>query len=159
MLFRSGLYVLLEPFKDSKLEGTNKDIFDEGVKILSQQENLRVFFDNGVQLHNEAQYEKSRLQFKKIVDFGENSYFYAESIFYYALNNEFLDKNEEAIKYYEKYYNDYKGGVYTAGTLYSLAILYRDTDVEKAKNYSKELKENYPKSIYNNEHISAILNK
>ena len=115
------------------------------------------FYNQGMTYYKNQQYDKAKDYFSKAYEYGEKNYLYPDIIFFNGAIDDKTKNNNEAIKFYENYYNNYKTGGYFEETLYNLAILYKGIDKDKSNKYAAELKYDHSSSMYNNEKISDIL--
>lgn len=88
---------------------------------------------------------------------GDN-HLHDDILFLLAASYDKLNEEEDAIKYYDEYLSKYDFGNYSEEAYYRMALIYKDTNIEKSKEYAKMLASKYPKSIYNNDNIKEILN-
>ena len=63
-----------------------------------------------------------------------------------------------SLKYYEEYDDNFSDGSYEETVLYRLAVIYKESNITKSKNYAKKLVDTYPESIYNNSQINNLIN-
>ena len=152
-----SLYEQLNPIVDvNSLSEKEKATFNKGKEAL-EVKGTEYFYKKAVALFKENKYDAAEAELLKGYAYGRLSYLYPHEIFYLGAINEKLNDTKEATNYYEIYYNNYKDGPYIETVIYSLAILYKQENLTKSKTYAMELREKYPKSIYNNEVISNLL--
>lgn len=152
-----ALYNIIRPIADTNtLDEKQKASYSKAKEAL-ETKGTEYFYKNGVALFKEEKFETAEKQFIKAYDFGAKSYLYQHEIFYLGAVNEKLNDKKEAIDYYQTYYTNYKDGSYIQSVMYALALLHKDDDLSKSKQYAKELVRKFPKSIYNNEIISDLL--
>lgn len=152
----SSLYELIKNLNVSDLNGKEKTLFVKGKELL-ESEGVDTFYKSGMEFYEEDDLELSIKEFTKAYEYGKGSYLYPHIVFFKAVVNERSSDKLEAIKYYEEYYENYKDGDYLEETLYKLALLYKEEDIDKALGFAMELRNNHPKSIYNNDTISNLL--
>lgn len=92
------------------------------------------------------------------LNLAENHHLHDDILFLLASSCDRLNEVENSIKYYEQYLSAYDYGNYSQEAYYRIALIYKDIDIKESKKYASELVKKYPKSIYNNENIKAILN-
>ncbi len=95
--------------------------------------------------------------FLKAYDYSKESYLNPHIIYYLGTLYEKEGNVEEAVKYYDEYINLYEGQGYEDIVLYNMAIIYKDTDNKKSKEYAKKIEDMFQNSIYNNSKIQEIL--
>ena len=112
-----------------------------------------------MELKSSKNYEQSISYFKQSIDKGNLSKYKSQAILEIAIINEMIGKDEEAIKYYNKYivayanYNDlYDDALYNLGMLY-----YENDDLDNAKKIFYILKSDAPDSMYYNSKVKEIL--
>ena len=152
-----SLYEQLNPIVDvNSLSEKERATFKKGKELL-EVKGTEYFYKKAVALFKENKYDAAKTELLKGYAYGRSSYLYPHEIFYLGAINEKLNDTKEATNYYETYYNNYKDGPYIETVIYSLAILYKQEDLTKSKDYAMELRGKYPESIYNNEVISNLL--
>lgn len=149
--------VILKTNKD-KLEEKEKSLLLKAEKLLKD-DGVEYFYNKGMADYNEKNYETAKINFEKGYLYGKESYLYEHLTYFIAAIEDRNNATLEAIRYYEEYYKTYKSGSYFEEALYRLAILYQGQDLGESIAYGEELKYNHPKSIYNNEKISNLLEK
>lgn len=148
---------VVSKYKDSNFTGKDKAVYEQAKETLSSDDGINYFYNKGLTLFNNKDYENSNNEFEKVIIYGEDNYLYQHAL-YFTANGEYdISDNESAIKYFEEYFNKYKDGTYIEEVTYKLAILYKGEDLDKAKSYAQYLKDNHPDSMYNNEVISNLL--
>ena len=152
-----SIYTIINPITSTnKLDKNQKESYDKAKEIL-EVKGTEYFYKKAVALFKENKFELSKGELIKAYTYGSKSYLYQHEMFYLGAVNEKLNDNKGAIDYYETYYRSYKDGSYSESVIYELAILYKQEDLTKSKQYAKELVNKYPKSIYNNKNISDLL--
>ncbi|SFU30272.1 TolA-binding protein [Clostridium sp. DSM 8431] len=139
-----------------KLTGQEKTIYYNGKQLL-EDKGAEYFYETGYELYSNKAYEQANNEFVKGYTYGKNSYLYPHLIFYTAASYEALGNVNEAIKYYEQYYNEFSNSDYIEEVTYKLAILNKSVNIDLAKKYAEELREKYPSSMYNNNVISNLI--
>jgi len=153
----NAVYSKLELIGNKALTGKEKTVYINAKQLLKK-EGVQYFYDEGSRLYNEKAFKEAREEFRKGYKYAEDSYLKPHIIFFDASISEKLGDNEEAIKMFEEYYNNYKSGDYMAETVYKLAILYKDMDIDRSVLYAEEIKEKYSDTMYNNDVITNLLN-
>lgn len=147
---------IISGFNDKKASDNEKSLVDQAKKLLLD-EGTKYFYDTAMASYNKKEYENAVAEFSKGYEYGKGYYIYPHIVYFMAASNEALNNKDKAIKYYEEFYNNYKDQAYIDEAIYKLAVLYKDTNKEKSKQYASELKINYSTSMYNNSTISSIL--
>ncbi|MGG7178913.1 tetratricopeptide repeat protein [Clostridium paraputrificum] len=154
----SSLYELLKNLNANGLKGKEKALYVKGVEIL-ETEGVDTFYKSGMNFYEKGELTLAKDEFYKAYKYGKESYLYPHIVFFNAVVNEKSNNNLESIKYYEEYYQNYKDGNYIEETLYKLALLYKEEDIDKSIGFATELRNSNPNSIYNNDTISNLLEK
>src|SRR3712207_5657832 len=92
---------------------------------------------------------------KKAYDYGKDSYLYGHILFMLGVSYQNEKDVKNALKYYIEYDNKYPNENYIQEVLYRTTILYKNVDLNKAKEYGKKLLTNYPECEYSNSKIKA----
>lgn len=147
---------IISGFNEKKSSDSEKNLVAQAKKLLLD-EGTKYFYDTAMASYNKKEYENAVAEFSKGYEYGKGYYIYPHIVYFMAASNEALGNKDKAIKYYEEFYNNYKDQAYIDEAIYKLAVLYKDSDKEKSKQYASELKTNYSTSIYNNSTINSIL--
>ncbi|MGL4772841.1 MAG: tetratricopeptide repeat protein [Clostridium sp.] len=150
------LYINLKVVDKDTLSDNDKLLIEEGFTLLKN-EGVEKFYSQGREYIKQKNYNNANEELSKAYDLGKEHYLYPHIVYLTGVSEEKLLKNEEAIKYYEEYVNNYKDGDYIEEVLYNLALLNKSIDKDKSKKYAKRLNKEYPKSIYNNQNIKEII--
>lgn len=97
------------------------------------------------------------MEFLKAFNYGNNNYLYPHIIYFTAYSYKNLDDYENELKFYSIYNTNFNKEDYEEIVLYNMAIINKDIDINKAKEYAGRLSDNYSNSIYNNSNIKDIL--
>lgn len=143
-----------------KLKEADKETFFKGDKLLKTDGTL-FFYNNARSLHTAKKYEEAILNYERVIKYGEQSYLYPNAIFMTGACYEALGNQDKEIEYYSQYLNSkydeiYKNN-YNSTILYSLVLIYKDSDHGKAKTYAEQIRNNYGDSIYNNSVVDSVL--
>lgn len=117
------------------------------------------FYNLGMDAVKNIDYKQGLLNFNKVFKYSEESYLNPHMTYMLGFCYEKIYDVENANKYYELYINKYNKGDYFEAALYSLAILNKDIDREKAKRFANMLANEYSNSQYNNTIIKSIINQ
>lgn len=149
------IYNYVEKFSGKQLGVNDKIVMANALRML-QSDGAKYFYETGNDYGKKNDYKNEEQYLLKAYKYGSSSYIYPDVI--YFLGNLYNNQgdNEKAIKYYEQYDENYKNGSYTETVLYNLAVIYKDVDKEKARNYASKIINEHPKSIYNNSVIKSI---
>lgn len=154
-----SMYNYFEKWKDKNLSGTDKELVQNAAQILSGDEAVEYFYNSGYSLINSQDYEKARSGLYKAYQFGSNNYLYPHIIYLLGLSYNSTDDKASAVKYFNEYDENFSSGDYEDAVLYDLVIIYKDTEIAKAKMYAQKLTKNYPSSIYNNSIVNSVINQ
>lgn len=152
------IYNILECWKDKNLEDNYKLLLLQGENILKD-EGIVYFYDNGISSLKSGNNKDSKEWFLKSYNCSNSkeNYLHPHITFMLASAYEKDGDIENCLKYYYEYDKLYQDQCYEETVLYKLAILNRNIDKEKSKNYAKKLLNNFPQSDYNNSIINEIL--
>ncbi|GAB6169018.1 hypothetical protein JCM1393_14780 [Clostridium carnis] len=105
----------------------------------------------------EEKYVEASNLLEKSLPYSKESYLNDDILFLIASTKDKLKDVNASIKYFEEYISLYENGNYIEESYYKLALAYKDINIIKSKEYAQILINKYPKSIYNNSNIDAIL--
>lgn len=151
------LMIAFEGNRDSISVENQKD-FEEAKEIL-ETKGVKYFYDKGLNEFKAGEFGNANKEFQNGFKYAKGSYLERHLNYMIAVSYEKLENFDEAISYYEKFNKSFEDGEYSEEVLYKLAVLNKEKDLKKSKNYAWSLKEKYPNSIYNNDNIRSILNK
>lgn len=151
------LYRILTSYKIEDLEEEDKTYYNQA-KAIMEKKGVEYFYTKARDFHTKNQYKEAVEQYAKVEHFGEKHYFYESTIYMMANCYKELNEVDKAINYFEKYISlDVKKN-YEGEALYKLVLLYKDTDINKAKEYAKQIRERFKNTIYNNSIVQKVLN-
>lgn len=154
-----AMYDCVIKWKDKSLPVNDKALISSAEQILSSDEGVQYFYTNGCNFINNKDYSKANDSLLKAYQFGSQSYLYSHIIYMLGLSYNSSKDVENAIKYFEKYDQNFPSGDYEETVLYNLAVIYKDIDKTKAKTYANKLADNYSSSMYNNSLIQSLINQ
>ncbi len=151
--------------KEEALDKTNSELDEakqkaEDEKLIKQGD--EALFMKGVSYKNAGDYKNAIKYFKLAIEHGTNATFKSSSMYQAGLSYEKLDKNEEAISYYQRYVNTFnKSYEYFDDSYYRMGILYyEDKQLQKSKDCFYSLRYEDPDSSYLiTEKVKDILKK
>lgn len=139
--------------KEEALDKTTSELDDakqkaEDAKLIKQGE--EALFMKGVSYKNAGDYENALKYFKLAIENSEKSSFKSSSIYQSGLCYEKLNKDKEAISYYQRYVNTFnKSYEYFDDSYYRMGILYyEDNQLQKSKDCFYSLRYEDPDSSY-----------
>lgn len=141
----------------NKLTGEEKAICLEGKQVLSSNEALNYFYEQGNVKYKSEDYSGCIDYYMPIYTYGKENYLYEHALFFLGVCNEKNRNIDSAKRYYEEYYNNYPEGSYAEEVLSILISIYKSRDLDKCKYYIQELQSRYPNSKYNNSSITDLL--
>lgn len=150
------VYDRLQKVNPDSLTGQEKSTYYNGKQLLTQ-DGVEYFYKKGYELYSNKSFAEASEEFTKGCIYGKESYLYQHLVFFNAACYEAIENIDEAIKYYEEYYKNFKESDYIGECIYRLAMLYKNKDIDKAVKYAEELKYDYSSSIYNNDVISNLI--
>ncbi len=146
---------------NDKLDETNKEL--ENIK--KQEKEIEIFnevdiFKKAKNLKEQKDYKTAIKYFKQVADNGTIKKYKSDSVYQVAMLSEIIDNYDDAKKYYRKYINAYKDGIYYDDAFYQLGLLYYENgELQNAKDIFYELRKEVPNSIYNNSKVKEILSQ
>jgi len=69
-----------------------------------------------------------------------------------------LNETGKAIEYYNKYLSLEAKSGYEDTVLYEMLLIYKDIDINKAKDFARQIRDRFADSIYNNTVVEEVLN-
>lgn len=145
-----------ENFKDKEIRINDKILLNKALEILKN-DGVSYFYATGSSYAKKSDYANAEKYLLKAYTYGSNNYLYKDIIYFLATSYKNSGDVENAIKYYTMYDASYKTGSYEETVLYELAVIYKDVDKQKAKDYANNLVDHYPNSMYNNSIIKSII--
>lgn len=129
----------------------------ESAKELLEGKGVKYFYDKGLNEFKIGKFGNANKEFQKGYKYAKDSYLERHLVYMLAVSYEKLEDHDNSIKYYEGFEKKYQEGEYLEEVLYKLAILNKDKNIAKSKEYARKLKNNFSGSIYNNDNIKSIL--
>lgn len=126
------------------------------VKNLSEEE-IKNNYLEASDYYDKKDYLKTKDILEDTIISSHESHLNDDIMFLLAATYENIKDTKNAISKYEEYINVYKDGTYIQESYYKLALLYKEVDLDKSKNYANIIMNNYSDSIYNNNVIKEIL--
>lgn len=145
-----------ENFKDKDLRVNDKILMNKALEALKN-DGVAYFYGVGNDYAKKNDYANAEKYLLKAYTYGSSNYLYKDVLYFLATSYKNSGDMENAIKYYTMYDASYKTGSYEETVLYELAVIYKDIDKQKAKEYANNLVAHYPKSMYNNSIIKSII--
>ncbi|MEG0773105.1 tetratricopeptide repeat protein [Clostridium sp.] len=148
------------------LEVYNKDNLSLNEKALLgkieeeiKNQGVKYFYDNAMSYIKSDDFSQGLNYLNKIYKYSGESYLREHITYIMGFAYEKKFDVENANKYYEIYVNEFSDGSYVDVSLYNLAILNENIDLEKSKKYALILSRDYSDSQYNNSKISSIMKR
>lgn len=138
---------------DAKQKAEDDELIKQGEEAL---------FMKGVSYKNTGDYENAIKYFKLAIENSKKTTFKSSSMYQLGLCYEKLNKNEEAIIYYQRYVNTFnKSYEYFDDSYYRMGMLYyEDNQLQKSKSCFYSLRHEDPNSSYLiTEQVKNILKK
>ena len=145
-----------EEIKQSNEEEKKEEAQKVEIKYLTDEEIINNY-QEASDYYDKEDYTRTRDILKNTIIASKENYLKDDSIFLLAATYEKLSDNDNAIKEYEVYVNSYKYGAYIQEAYYKLALLYKNINLEKSKEYANIIRNNYSDSIYNNNVMKEII--
>ncbi|WP_010295077.1 hypothetical protein [Clostridium senegalense] len=148
----------LNEFKVDELNVNDKTLYIKGMELINS-EAVEIYYKKALEYMSKKDYKSSINTLNKVYKYSDGIYLNEHIIYMMAVSYESQSDIANALKWYEEYNNKYKDGSYIEGVIYKLAILNKDIDLNKAKQYASDMSDNYSESQYNNSKIKEIINK
>lgn len=97
--------------------------------------------------------------FTKAYTYGDDKYLYPDIVYFLGVSYEQKNDLENSYKFYKEYMTKYPKGNYEAEILYRLVNIYKDSDLNKAKEYANKITNEYTDSQYNNSIVKTVVNR
>ncbi|EHK2362382.1 MAG: tetratricopeptide repeat protein [Clostridium perfringens] len=159
----NSLYTLLTSTPKDKVPQDALDAYNKAENLMKT-DGVKDLYLKGSDLFKEKKYEDALKDFEKAYAFSSDSYLRPHLIYFMGTSYENLDKNTEAIKYFQEYLKDYKAKpdaedfMYTPQCLYNLAILYnKEGNSAESKKYAQEIENDYPNTMFYNDVTKKII--
>lgn len=133
-----------------------ESIYMEGINLLKE-EGAEYFYNKGLEEYKKDELNKAKESFSIAHNYGKENYLYPHIVFF---NGAVRDKlgDLDSIKYYEEYLgSNSKVEGYIEECTYRLALLYKDINMDKSREYARIIQDKYSNSIYYNDIIKGIL--
>ncbi|KOA19856.1 tetratricopeptide repeat protein [Clostridium homopropionicum DSM 5847] len=136
---------------ESNITKNNTPEIDKGIKY---------YYINGKdELLVNRNIEKAIDNFNKAYAYGDDKYLYPDIVYFLGVSYEQKNDIENSYKFYREYMTKYPKGNYEAEILYRLVNIYKDKDLNKAKEYAAVIANEYTDSQYNNSIVKTIINR
>lgn len=142
---------------NGKIETINEKSLIVSIGELLKSEGVKYFYTLGNQYVREQNNNNAIESLKKAHALGKSNGLYSHIIFSLGSVYEKIGDYENALRLYEEYHKSFSREDYGEEVLYKMVMIYKNVDKNKAKIYAEELVNVYPKSIYNNTKIRAII--
>lgn len=149
-------YDYIKQWKNENVRINYKEILSQGEKLLTE-EGVAYFYKQGTAFFNNKDYNNAVKELLKAFNYGNNNYLYPHIIYFTGESYKNLGDYENSINFYSIYDTNFSKGDYEEIALYNMAIINKNIDINKAKQYASRLSNDYPHSIYNNSNIKDIL--
>lgn len=152
-----NLFIYIEKWENKDLAINDKVLYSKARDLL-EREGAQYFYNNGHQYLKNKKYKEAKYFLEKAQSIGSKAYFLPDTLYMLGIVYENIEDIEKSIYYYNLYHSKFPNGVYEDVTLYKLALLYKDIDINKSKVYASILTNRFKNSMYNNSLIKEILN-
>ncbi|MDV4149225.1 tetratricopeptide repeat protein [Clostridium sp. AL.422] len=149
---------------EENLNNQNNKVIDENqntenveIKVLSNEE-IRGIYISATEYYEERRYEEAIDLLEETINKSSNNHLDDDILFLLAASYESYGNISKAIEKFDKYILNYGEGSYIQESYYRAALLYKDLDIIKSKEYANKILINYPNSIYNNSYVQEIIN-
>lgn len=152
-----NLSTYMEKWNNKNLSINDKVLYSKAEDFM-EKEGALYFYNKGHEYLKGKNYKEAKLFLEKTQKIGDKAYFLPDTIYMLGIVHENVEDIEKAMFYYNLYYNKYPNGVYEEVVLYKLALLFKNVDIDKSKEYASILTNRFNDSMYNNSLIEEILN-
>lgn len=152
-----NLSAYIEKWNNKDLSINDKVLYSRARDLL-ENEGAQYFYNKGHEYLKNKNYKEAKYYLEKAQSVGFKAYFLPDTLYMLGIVYENIEDIEKSIYYYNLYHSKYPNGVYEDVTLYKLALLYKDVDINKSKEYASILTNRFKNSMYNNSLIKEILN-
>lgn len=152
-----NLSAYIEKWNNKDLSINDKVLYSRARDLL-ENEGAQYFYNKGHEYLKNKNYKEAKYYLEKAQSVGFKAYFLPDTLYMLGIVYENIEDIEKSIYYYKLYHSKYPNGVYEDVTLYKLALLYKDVDINKSKEYASILTNRFKNSMYNNSLIKEILN-
>ena len=133
-----------------------KEVVEEIKNYTNEEIEKRYYL--ALDLFEDKKYDETILMLEEIYNNQNENYLNNHILFLIGSSYKYKNDIERYTKIYEEYINRYYGETYTEEVLYTLALKYKDEDIEKSKSFAEKLYYDYSESMYLNTKIDEILN-
>lgn len=151
-----NLSVYIEKWNNKDLSINDKVLYSRA-KDLLEKEGAQYFYNKGYEYLENKNYKEAKYFLEKAQSVGSKAYFLPDTLYMLGIVYENMEDIEKSIYYYNLYHSKYPNGVYEDVTLYKLALLYKNVDINKSRDYASVLTNRFKNSMYNNSLIKEIL--
>ncbi|WP_333861098.1 tetratricopeptide repeat protein [Clostridium sp.] len=152
-----SMYIQVMNWRNYKLDSNEANLISEAYKLLTT-EGCVYFYNLGCNYLKNEDYNNAKSYLKKSYEFGTGNELYPHIIYMLGTSFDLSGDSKGSLKYYEEYDDNFSDGSYEETVLYRLAVIYKESNITKSKNYAKKLVDTYPESIYNNSQINNLIN-
>ncbi|MBE6069417.1 MAG: hypothetical protein E7211_17280 [Clostridium lundense] len=152
-----NLLIYIEKWNNNDLSINDKALYSKARDLL-EKEGAQYFYNKGHEYLKSNKYKEAKYFLERAQSVGSKAYFLPDTLYMLGIVHESMEDIEKSIYYYSLYHSKYPNGVYEDVTLYKLALLYKDVDINKSKSYASILTSRFKDSMYNNSLIKEILN-
>lgn len=141
---------------DNEVINIEKQEENKQVKELSNEE-IKENYIKATAYYEEANYKEGINLLEDTINKLNTNHLDDDIIFLLASTYEANGDINKAIENYDKYILNYNEGSYVQEAYYRGALLYKDINIKKSKEYANKIIINYPNSIYNNNYVKEIM--
>lgn len=134
----------------------NEQRENEKTKVLNDDE-IKENYIKATDYYEEDKYEDAKVLLEKTLNKSNTNHLDDDILFLLASSYEANGSKAKATENYDKYILNYNKGSYIQEAYYRAALLYKDIDINKSKEYANKIIINYPNSIYNNNYVKEIM--
>lgn len=141
---------------DNEVINIEKQEENKQLKELSNDE-IKENYIKATAYYEEAKYKEGINLLEDTINKLNTNHLDDDIIFLLASTYEVNGDINKAIDNYDKYILNYNEGSYIQEAYYRGALLYKDINTKKSKEYANKIIINYPNSIYNNNYVKEIM--
>lgn len=151
-----GIYDYLNKTKNMTLSENDRILKGKAEEVL-REDGVEVLYKIGSNHMKNKKYPEAITMLTMAEEYGEGNYLYEHIIYLKGVALEAAANPQKAIESYNKYIEKFPKGEYEAECLYRLAMIYKNTDKEKAKAYATRVVNEHSDSMYNNSSTKSLL--
>lgn len=154
------LSAILSSTPKDKVASEDMDAYNKAYKIMAT-DGVDKLYHAGLDKFKDKDYNGALTDFNAALPYSKDNYLRPHLLYFIGTTNANLKDLPKEVEYYKMLLQEFPhSDMYTPEVLYKLAEYYNSTgDKAQAKDYSKQIENKYPSSIYYNDVTKDILSK